>query len=43
MSLSFQIEICMEKEEKGKHITASEHIKMNSEIVEKRNQMNLNC
>ena len=43
MSLSFQIEICMAKEEKGKHITTSEHIKMNSEIVEKRNHMNLNC
>jgi hypothetical protein len=36
MILSFQIEICMEKEEKGKHITTSEHIKMKSEIVEKR-------
>jgi hypothetical protein len=33
----------MVKEEKGKHITASEHIEMNFEIVEKRNHIYLNC
>ena len=43
MSLSFQIEIFMSKDEKGKHIIALEHIKMNYEIVEKINHMNLNC
>jgi hypothetical protein len=26
----------MVKEEKGKHVTASEHIKMNSELVSKK-------
>jgi hypothetical protein len=36
MSLSFQIEICMATEEKGKHITDSEHVKMNFEIVKKK-------
>jgi hypothetical protein len=36
MSLSFQIEICMETKEKRKHIIDSEHVKMNSEIVKKK-------